>query len=117
MTGVVIIDATVLDTVTGAEYVKTLEENPRLRLVFGIQDPQDRTGAALETSGAVITNTGGLTTQKFWESVFDIVDTAHNTVLAAVPGSRNCWFEELAGFRQVPFVVRLNESSNEMELA
>lgn len=112
MTATTIIDVRVLDTYSGAKFVKDLEDKGHT-LVFAVENPNDKTADDLRGIGIVITNTGKLHSRAFWEAVFDFVEK--NNTVAATAGHYNHWaLQSVSEERSVPYQFVLNTDSQNM---
>lgn len=114
MAGVAIIDVRILDTFEGAEFVRHLEGNPKVSLVFAVENPSDKTADTLETHGAVISNAGKLNARDFWRGVFEFVDNNHNQVVAIGAHYRYWQLVNEANNNAVPFQFVYNVDNQRM---
>lgn len=112
MTATTIIDVRVLDTYSGAKFVKDLEDKGHT-LVFAVENPHDSTAEDLRSNGIVITNTGKLKSRQFWEAVFDFVEK--NNTVTATAGHYNHWaLQSVSEERGVPYQFVLNTDTENM---
>ena len=123
----IIVDVRILDSFAGAKFIRELEDTSDISFVYAVQDPNDRTAQALADTNlerrgrsektpaiSVITNTGKLNPQEFWEAVFDFVDNGRNNV-SAVAGHYNHWqLLNEANKHRVPFKFVYNVDNQRM---